>query len=245
MPAQVTFQIPFDTATVALTDLQARLHPHTIATRIAPKLARKWKTHLAAMPRKAHSDWPSSGFWESAARSVTGVAVGGNAVVTADRLGIRQRYFGGEIKARNVKNITIPVCAEAYGTQAKDWGDNLVLVILADGRKFLALWLGSEAAQSAYRKNLGKLTHRAEATAAKAARFRATVPGDAKKPDVIVFRAKGSGAAAVVARAERHMNLKFLFVLKPSVEQAGNPNVIPPDMAEFAQQCVLEATKAE
>ncbi len=244
MPAQVTFQIPFDTATVALTDLQARLHPHTIATRIAPKLARKWKTHLSGLGHNRQG-FPSTRFWESAARSVTRVAVGGNAVVTADRLGIRQRYFGGEIKARNVKNITIPVCAEAYGTQAKDWGDNLVLVILADGRKFLALWLGSEAAQSAYRKNLGKLTHRAEATAAKAARFRATVPGDAKKPDVIVFRAKGSGAAAVVARAERHMNLKFLFVLKPSVEQAGNPNVIPPDMAEFAQQCVMEATKAE
>ena len=237
-----TITVPIDEATPTLAALQKRVDPGVIATRIAPPIARHWREHLAAMPRTAHPDWPSSGFWEKCARSVVGVAVGGDARISADALGLSQRLYGGRITARNAANLTIPICAEAYGTNVADWGwDNLVLVILADGRKFLALWLGYEAAQAAYTKQLGKLTKRAETTAARVGRLRAVLPGDAKKPDVIVFRAWGGGQA--VSRAERHMNLKFLFVLKPSVEQAGNPLVIPPDIQEFAVQQVKEATR--
>lgn len=215
--------------------------PHRIATRIAVPISMHWRDALKALPRNSRG-FPSSGFWEKAARSVTGVARGGDAVISADHLGLKQRLYGGRITARNVQNITIPICAEAYGTTAKDWGDSLVLVILADGRKFLALWLGTEQAQATYAQHLGKLTKHASTTATRVARFRASTPKDAEKPKVIVFRGSGSGSGAKqVQRAQQHANLKFLFVLKHSVEQAANPAVIPSDMQEFALAQVREA----
>jgi len=214
------------------------------------------------LPHNAHG-FPATNFWESAARSLTGVAVGGDAKISTDKLGVRQRYYGGTIAARNVANLTIPICAEAYGTTVKDWGDSLVLVVLGDGRKFLALWLGSDAAQAAYDKHLGKLAKafdpdasdserkraqkglwsRAETTASRVAKVRAAAAGQ-QKPKVIVFKGAGvGGGGAQAARAERHANLKFLFVLKASVEQAGNPNVIPPDFDEVAKRQVREAIR--
>ena len=87
--------------------------------------------------------------------------MGGSAVISADCLGLRQRLYGGPIVAgaggSGRKYITIPMCAEAYGTQAADWGDNLVFVITSNGNHFLALWLGTAERRSAYRDHLGKL----------------------------------------------------------------------------------------
>ena len=219
--------------------------PHVVATRITPPLSTYFRNHLRSLP-KNRKGYPSTGFWESAARSVTGVAVGGDAIISADKLGLRQRLYGGTIAARNVKNITIPICAEAYGTTVNDWGyENLCLVILSDGRKFLALWLGSAAAQASYSKHLSKLTRRAETTAARVAKFRSdqAAASGAKKPNVIVFK-KGSGNSATQrSRAERYSNLKFLFVLKQSVDQAANPLVIPPSIQEYAVAQVKLATR--
>ena len=236
-----TITIPTDTATPALSALEKRCTPHEIASKICVPIARHWRESLAKMPHNRFG-YPHTNWYEKAARSVNGVAIGGTARISADALGLAQRLYGGTITARNVANLTIPICAEAYGTTVADWGfDNLVLVITANGFKFLALWLGYDEAQAAYRKNLSRLTKRAETTAAKVGRFRAAVPGDAKKPKVIIFRAKGNGQD--VARAERHMNIKFLFLLMPSVEQAGNPLVIPSDIQEFSVQQVKEATR--
>lgn len=233
-----------DSATPALLAKLKQCDPHEISTKIVPPLTKHWRDHLASLP-KNRNNFPSTGFWEAAARSVHGVAIGGDAKITADKLGLRQRLYGGTITARNVQNLTIPICAEAYGTTVADWGfDNLVLVILADGRKFLALWLGYDQAQEAYNKNLSKLTLRAETTANRVRKFKSSISGDAKKPDVIIFRGTGNGAAST-SRASRHMNLKFLFVLKYSVEQAGNPLVLPPDLQEFALEQVKLATGDE
>lgn len=253
MSIALDIEVKRDDLTPALAEQMRKLDPHVIATRIAPRIAQYWHDHLKGLPRNKNG-YPSTGFWEEAARGVTGVAVGPYAKVTTDKLGLRQRYYGGTISAHNVQNLTIPICQEAYGTTVNDWGfENLVLVILADGRKFLALWLGWDVAQKAYNKNLSKLTKHAETTAKRVNKLRAqlaeyssaleeTAPTQPKKPNVIMFKTPGSSARQI-SRAERHANLKFLFVLKPSVEQAGNPNVLPPDLAEFAKQCVREAVQ--
>ena len=240
----VRINCPVDTASPALAAKQRQLDPHLIATRIAVPIARHWKESLAAMPHNVRG-YPHTNFWEECARSVNGVAVGGDAVISADHIGLAQRLYGGTITARNVANLTIPICAEAYGTNVSDWGwGNLVLVITPNGFKFLALWLGYDSAQQAYKKNLSHLTKRAETTGAKVGKFRAQVAGDPKKPSIVIFKGKGGGSSSTtMARAERHMNLKFLFLLMPSVEQVGNPLVIPPDIQEFSVQQVREATR--
>lgn len=252
----VEIKIASDTADPALVAKLAQCDPHTIATKVVVPVREHWRAHLAAMPRNK-GGYPSTGFWQQAARSVQGVAVGPDAVITADRLGLRQRLYGGTIKAKNAKNLTIPICAEAYGTTVADWGDNLVLVILGDGRKFLALWLGTDEAQSAYHKQLGKLSRAFDPDATQAQRDKAAkglwkysytttarvgklrsalASSNSKKPKVIIMKGKGNGGGS------QSSNLKFLFVLKESVEQAGNPMVLPQDLQEFAIEQVWEAT---
>ena len=242
----VTYNIN-DMASPAIQAKLAQCDPHRIATRVAVRVSTHWRNHLAGMP-KNRNGYPSTGFWEDAARRVVGIADGGTAKISSDKLGLQQRYYGGTITAKNANNLTIPICAEAYGTKVSDWGfDNLVLVILADGRKFLALWLGSEEAQSTYQKNFARLASRASSTTRRAGKLKPILAYDRmrsreiKKPSVIIFRKSGGSYSG--ARAEREMKLKFLFVLKKSVEQAGNPDVIPDDIGIVATNAALEVIK--
>ena len=243
MSVEVKINITLDSATPALQRKLAAVQPHAIATRIAPPLAAHWRNHLAGLPRNKKG-YPSTGFWEEAARSVTGIALDDGALLSCSKLGVRQRLHGGTISAVHGNNLTIPICAEAYGTTVADWGqDNLTLVILADGRKFLALWLGSSEAESAYKSSgVGKKAKRAEVSSRRAQKFGAATKSQ-EKPKVIVFRGSGGGSTDI-SRASKHLNLKFLFALKPSVEQEGDPNVIPPDIADVARMEVMKAIDA-
>lgn len=233
----------------------AKCDPHRVATRVAVPTARHWRNHLAHLPHNKKG-YPSTGFWEDAARRVVGVANGGRVELTSDKLGLRQRLHGGTISAINHKYLTIPICAEAYGTRVADWGfENLTLVITPRAR-FFALWLGNADVQSKFDATVGEKMDKYRARTARMAksgrttgvpmsepitravnRFRVSTAF--RKPDVIIL--KGGGNAA--SRAERHANLKFLFLLVESVEQAGNPDVIPSDLGQVALEAVLEATK--
>jgi hypothetical protein len=220
-----------DSATQNVRIKIAKCDPHRVATRVVVPLARFWRNHLAAMPRNVHG-WPSTGFWEEAARRVIGVASGPTALLSSDKIGLRKRYYGGTTKAVNVENVTIPVCAEAYGTTVKDWGrENLVLVVLGDGRKFFALWLGGST-PSALRQAFKGTIRRAEVTQRRVNQFRAIQSTrqnmfahmQQEKPDVIVFKRSGGAAHS---RAERHLPLKFLFRLMHETGPAApNPSVV-------------------
>lgn len=248
-----------DEARKRIADKVAQCDPHRVATFVLPRVARHWRNHLAHLPQNK-GGFPSTGFWQDAALRVepNSRVIGGSVLLQSDKLGLRQRLHGGTIAARNHKYITIPICAEAYGTKVADWGmENLTLVILADGRRFFALWLGNDDVNRKFRHVIGATLKKIEARKARMEKegrstgvpthealsrsvnkFRTTTAF--KKPDVIIL--KGSGGQST-ARAERHGNLKFLFVLKESVEQQGNPNVIPPDLGEVALAATLEATK--
>lgn len=227
-----------DRATPALRDKLAMCEPHRVATRIAPVLARHWRDSLAALPRNRQG-YPSTGFWEDAARSVTGVAIEGSVLLSADKLGLRQRLYGGAIKKKS-KMLTIPITAEAYGTTSKDWGDALVPVIFLDsGKKFLALWFGTEATQKVFTKSF-KGVKKSEGTTRRAHAISATLA--AGKPKAVFFRDSKGGTTQ--QRAERHMNLKFMFVLKDeTAEQAANPLVVPQDLGDVALAAAEEAVK--
>ena len=241
MSVDLTLTITGDeTARNAIRSRVERCEVHRVATRVAVPCAKHWRNSLAAMP-KNRMGYPSTGFYEDAARRVVGLAQGGNVLLTSDKLGLRQRLHGGTITARNGKYLTIPICAEAYGTKVSDWGiENLVFVInRSTGNRFFALWLGSENATSilSKRRSAPGYANRAEVTTRRANKFRAANAGQ-KKPDVMFVGGSGGTSKAAV-----HNNLKFLFLLKHSVDQAANPNVIPADMGEVAFEAVIEATK--
>lgn len=248
MSVEVVINIK-DGASPEVRRLVAASDPHILATRIAPPLARHWRDHLAALPKNKRG-FPSTGFWEDAARRVRGIAVGNSLVLQSDKLGLRQRLKGGTIRALNVKNLAIPLTAEAYGTKPADWGDTLTLVILGDGRKFLCLYnatgtqaysssIGKFQSQFNKRKSEGKIQTRAAERSTSAVRQFASSIGGEDHPRVIMFRRSSGGRTK--ARAERYGDLKFLFKLQPSVEQDANPNVIPQDISDVAREEVIKA----
>jgi hypothetical protein len=221
---EVKIEIRFDRATPRLKRALAACQPKRMATVLAPVLAEHWRDHLAGLPRNKNG-YPSTGFWEEAARSVTGLALDDGVMLRCGKVGVRQRLHGGPIVASGASNLTIPICAEAYGTTVADWGrDRLTLVILADGRKFLAIVGGLE----------GGTSRRASGNARRAHKY-AQSGGDV--PKVIIFKGGGSGTGS---RAERHMDIKFLFKLQPStLPQEPNPDVVPPDMGKLAKETLL------
>lgn len=239
MSVEVKIQITIDSATPAVQRKLAAIAPHALATKIAPPLARYWRDHLAQLPKNKHG-YPSTGFWEDAARRVVGIATDNGALLSCDKLGLRQRLYGGPISAVHGKNLSIPICAEAYGTTPKDWGDTLTLVILGDGRKFLALWLGSDEAQASLKAaGIGKKSKRSSVTTRRAQKYSSSTH---ERPKVIVFKPGSGTSSSTTARAEKHLNLKFLFKLQPSIEaQEPNPNVIPSDLVDVARMEVIKA----
>ena len=206
MSVNLSFSV-IDTATPAIRAKVAQCQPRRVAIRVAVPLQKHWRNHLAGLPPNKHG-YPSTGFWEKAARMVKSRVVdtssGASVELSNNHLGLRQRLYGGTISAKSGKYLTIPICAEAYGKLASEFG-KLVLVIIADGRKFLCQWLG-----------------------------------EGEGPHVLILRGAGNTKGHGQARAARHLKLKFLYVLKESVWQRGNPNVIPPDLAEVALE---EVTK--
>ena len=243
MNIPVTISVNDAAAVQAIKVKVAKADGHRIATRVAVPLARLWRDTIKSMPRNKHG-WPTTGFWEDAARKVVGIALGGAVLLQSDKLGLRKRYYGGTTRASNGQWLTIPICREAYGTTVADWGrENLVLVILADKRRFLALWLGGSGGSNLASAFKGTIK-RAEVTTRRAGQFRQIQRTDMsmrerKKPTVIVLRASGSGGTS---RAEHNMPLKFLFRLMRETGAAEPmPQLIPSNLQEVALE---EARKA-
>ena len=243
-----------DNATPALEAFMKRFSPEQLAKLCAPKLQDMWSHHLTSLP-KNRGGYPSTRFWQDAAHKVRGVPMGGNVLLTCDKQGVRQRWLGGQILkgGKGPKMLTIPICAEAYGTIAADWGDQLVLVCIG-AKRFLCLYLGSTEVESRYKKFLGSPFEKAAAkkknpwrraeTTAKHARDFAHFAQ--RKPDVI-FLHKGGGAmfdAKFISLAQLHFSLKFMFVLKDTVMQGPNPNVVPMDkLMETTKQTIIDAAQ--
>jgi hypothetical protein len=241
----ITIQIS-DEASQAIRIKIAKADPHKVATRAAVPLARHWRDSLAKLPQNKRG-YPSTGFWEQAARSVRSVVLaesqGGYILLTADKLGLKKRLYGGSTKAVKHKNVTVPICAEANGTKVSDWGmENLVLVILGDGRKFLALWLGSTAVQKKYKagesKKLTKWKKR------KAAAEEAQLAGGGPKR----FGVHGSEQFTTEARSIRgftdkegnvHAGLNDISK-KPKVIVFKNPGTGAKDMAHASRHANLK-----
>ena len=236
----VTFSVR-DGASPALQAKIDSLDPHRLATKLTPPLLEHWRDHLSRLPHNQQG-YPSTGFWEDAARRVIGVANDAVVLLSCDKLGLRQRYHGGPIQAVHRKYLTIPIAPESYGTTVADWGDTLTLVMLADGRLFLCLWMGEEQTAQARRAKLGasvRPTFRAgEVIARRAERFSERA-ASAKKPDFILFRGSGSSATSM-SRLSKQVKLKWLFRLIDRTKPQGTSDVVPDSLFELAQSLVAD-----
>lgn len=83
-------------------------------------------------------------FWGKAARSVTSSPTKDGAEVTVSHTGVRQRLYGGTIRAVNAKYLTVPARAEAHGRRARSF-KNLKFVPFASGSRALVVTGGKRS----------------------------------------------------------------------------------------------------
>lgn len=79
------------------------------------------KDHLYGLDQQRHRY--GSHFYRQAADSVTTGAAPEGAVVSITQLGFRQRLFGGTIRPKNVRYLTLPAHPDAFGKRAREFND--------------------------------------------------------------------------------------------------------------------------
>lgn len=121
-----------DTISGPLREKIAAMQPARIAKVVGPRVNELTRGHLVANGTNQRG-WPSTGFWEDAARATGWKDMGdGSVLISIAKIGVRQRYRGGAIVPKNVKFLTIPIHPDAYGKTAKDF-DNLILITTPKG----------------------------------------------------------------------------------------------------------------
>lgn len=112
----------------------ASLHPH-----IARACERLFRDHIGALPPNRMGR--STGFWADAARATHAEPTDNGCVVSVNKLGFRQRYFGGEIHPVSAQYLTIPARTEFYGARAREF-TNLRFVQFRSGAAALVVQTG-------------------------------------------------------------------------------------------------------
>jgi len=120
-----------DQATPAILELMRKLEPRELAVRIGPELTRTVQTHLLANGTNKHG-WPSTHFWADAARATSWDQHPDGTVISINKIGVRQRVFGGTIRPVNAKALTIPISPVSYGHLASEF-PGLFLIRTAKG----------------------------------------------------------------------------------------------------------------
>jgi hypothetical protein len=197
---QVTIQ---DHASPAIRAMAARLTPRRLAAAVGPACARATRRHLAGLPSNRQG-WPTTFFWQRAAKATHWAAEPEGAVISISQVGVRQRFQGGRIRAVNRKFLSIPAVAEAYGRTAAEF-PNLRFAVLRPGGPALVETAASEIRIGPRRKD---------------------------------------GSRSVTHTALR-LGGGVVFWLRPSVMQAGNPDVIPSRavLLGVAAEAILEAVR--
>lgn len=116
----LTFEVT-DTASPSVKELP-RMASSSAALRAGGRGVRNVVVnHLRNMPPNK-AGFPSTGFYKSAADRTTQPEVEGNGVsISITQIGMRQRYFGGDINPIAGKYLTIPAIAQSYGTRAGEF----------------------------------------------------------------------------------------------------------------------------
>src|SRR5947209_7974293 len=112
-----------DTATPELEYLRANVTPHRMAAEIGPRATRLVQRNFLKKERAGNSrGWPSTHFYARAAEATNWQEGFGFVMIGVNQIGIRQRFLGGDIEAKD-KKLTIPAVPEAYGKRAGEFNN--------------------------------------------------------------------------------------------------------------------------
>lgn len=113
-----------DTATPALRRLEAGIQPARLAPIIGRSARNATREHLFARDAQGNKlGGRRTHYYGQAARATNFTVEGDMVVVSIPQIGIRQRYYGGTIKPKTAKYLTIPVHPAAHGKRAREFGD--------------------------------------------------------------------------------------------------------------------------
>ncbi len=120
-----------DHATPELQKLMAKVKPDQLARIARQPLETFTRVHLVNNgPNK--KKWPSTGFWAAAARQTHGHGHGGTVIIEINKVGVRQRAFGGPICPVKAEALAYPISPVSYGHLPREF-PNLKLISTPKG----------------------------------------------------------------------------------------------------------------
>ena len=120
-----------DNATPALEAKLAQVQPGRLANILGPGLTVYVQDHLRGNGTNKRG-WPTTNFWADAARGTSWSAADGGLVISINKIGVRQRYYGGPIAPVKAKALAIPISPVSYGHLPSDF-PGLFLIKTATG----------------------------------------------------------------------------------------------------------------
>jgi hypothetical protein len=117
---------PLERLTDGSRALLATFAPEQVTKVAAARVKRLLVNHLTLFHQQNPNQFgaPRSGIYADMARSVN-VQEGRDSSVSITHTAILQKIFGGEIKPRTKRFLTLPAIAEAYGKPSRDFGVGL------------------------------------------------------------------------------------------------------------------------
>jgi hypothetical protein len=158
MSVYTSIKVSRDTATPALNELLQKATVKELRAAVGPVVLATVQDHLAANGRNKRG-WPSSSFWGSAAKSTSWnaqAAQDSTIIITINKIGVRQRYHGGNIAPVKAKALAIPISPASYGKKPSDF-PGMILIRPKKG----AYLCGREQEMTGVRKD-GKRTKRGQ-----------------------------------------------------------------------------------
>ena len=128
----ITFTVT-DDATPRVRAFQAALRSSALKLAAGNRLRQELRTYLAALPPNKTFPEATTGFYQTAADSVTTPQTDGEMLSNSiTQPGLLQRYAGGTIKPKNGTYLTIPAQASAYGKLASEFSGNVKFSLVRD-----------------------------------------------------------------------------------------------------------------
>jgi len=111
-----------DNATPAIDAKLAQCSPARLRAIVGPACAKHVRTHLLGNGTNKRG-WPSTHFWPDAARSTSWFANASDStvIISINKIGVRQRYYGGTITPVKAKALAIPISPVSYGHVPADF----------------------------------------------------------------------------------------------------------------------------
>ena len=112
-----------DGATGTVANLRAGLQPAQVNPIVGRSARNTYREHLFGLNNQRANalGGPRTNFYASAARGTQFRVQGSEVIVSINQVGIALRYFGGTVRPRTKKYLTIPAVPEAHGKRASEF----------------------------------------------------------------------------------------------------------------------------